>query len=176
MAGLAIELAGRGKGTLAEGRALAERAAAMPGIAKRDRATALLMRLETLFNEGRHEDVLSKIDGYLAEFSDVRREWLTARVLKGTALMQRGDAAGARAVFEAVAAEDNVTSRDMFGSRDPRARALGYLCQLCVRHGDTQGYKTYMQDLTQRFPDSSDRADAMAFHDEQETLRTLSNR
>ncbi len=173
MAGLAIELAGRGKGTLAEGRELAERAAAMPGIAKRDRATALLMRLETLFNERRYEGLPLQIDAYLAEFSDIRRECLTARVLKGTTLLQTGDEVGARAVFEAVAAEENVAARDMFGSEDQRARALGYLCQLCVRHGDEQGYTTYMGELTQRFPGSRHRTEALEYYETEERLKLL---
>ncbi len=150
-AGLAYELAGRGKGQWSEVRELCRAAADHHDTSRKNRATADLMYVETLWEEGRYEEALPAFATYQMNYSDIPREAHMAGLWHGAVLWRLGRQGEARAVFERVA-ESSQSSTDHFAAIDPRANSLGWLKRLAREQGDVTGAAHWDKVLKQEFP------------------------
>src|SRR5205814_1608905 len=72
LAGLAYELAGCGKGDWDSVGQMCLAAEDNPGASHKDKATAALMHLETLYEQGKYIEALAEIQEFYSSFSDVK--------------------------------------------------------------------------------------------------------
>jgi tetratricopeptide (TPR) repeat protein len=152
-AGLAFELADSAKGTWGEVRQLCETAAASPSATRQTRATAQLIRLETYFKEGDLQQALTDTNSFLGEYVDVRREWALASLWKGIFLVKLGRYEEATAALEPILSF-NLTEKEKFAKVEPEAQAALWLAWMAARQEDNTRKQTYIDYLSQLFPES----------------------
>jgi hypothetical protein len=156
LTGLAKELAHRGIGSMKGVERFAEAAAAKEGVTTEARATIELMRLEAIFEQEKYTELLPQVDAYVSQYSAIKRESNTAAVLKGAALVKLGRLEEAKPILEGVASRD-IPANERFANLDPRAQALEWLAQGSTRSGDKTAAQGYLDQLSQRFPDSREK-------------------
>lgn len=154
-AGLALELATRGKGNYEDVRTLCERVANTQGASRQTVATAKLMHLESRFHEGDAQGALAEIDPFLAEFPDVRREHVSATVWKGVCLVKLGRASEAESILRAVT-EMNLEKSDKFSGHEPQAKAAVWLTWIARQRDDAAQVLHWKSYIAENFPESKE--------------------
>lgn len=155
LAGLAFELVKRGKGNWEEVRALCQVVTDDPETPRKVRATAELMKRETLWEEQRFEDALQGMEQYLASFGDIPREAQTARLWRGIILFKLKRLDEARGAFEQVAALAPGTGpEDKFAGVEPRELSAAWLALIADRQGNQSSRDHWMRVLQTEFPQS----------------------
>lgn len=156
LAGVAFEIkAIKGEGDWEEVRAYCQRAAAMEGASRSVRATSELMYLETYFNENRLEECLGLAETFAGEYSDVRREWMLARVWKGVCLAKLGRFSEADQSLAPLLSEP-LADDEKFGGQEPLAKAAYWLAWTAMQQGDTAARDRYLTYLETNYPESSE--------------------
>lgn len=154
MAGLAFELVSRGKGgDWAQIRELCNAVSATTGVLPETQATASLMHLETLFEEGKFHEALSAVQAFCLSYSDVSREYHMARVWHGLILFRLHLHNEARDVLRSVA-DSTIGAADKFGGNEPRARAAIWLAWIEHNHGVIESRDHWVNLLRHEFPNS----------------------
>lgn len=155
LAGLAFELAGCSKGSWQEVRQLCREVLDMPKAPHSVHATAALMHLETLYEEGKLKEALAEVQDFCITYYDVRREYYLARVWEGIFLAKLGMPQQAQVTLEQIL-QAEIAPTEKFAGSEPSARAAVWLAWMAQNRADTQARDTYLQQLKQRFPNSEE--------------------
>ncbi len=154
LAGLAFEIKSiKGEGDWEEVRAYCQRAKAMPGASRAIQATCELMYLETFFNEERFDECLTLAETFIGEYSDIRREWILAKVWKGVCLAKLGRFVEAEQALSPLLSE-TVAADEKFGGQEPLAKAAYWLAWLAMQQGDMIARDRYLTFLETNHPES----------------------
>jgi hypothetical protein len=161
LAGLAYELAGRGKGSWEEVRSLCAEARDAQDVPRNVKATAALMHLESLYEAGKLDEALSEVQDYCITYADVPREYHLARVWQGIILYKLGYRNQAQVVLESVMASD-IAVDQKFALMDPQARAAVWLAWFARDAGNTSEQDRWLDRLFKDYPNTEDAQKARA--------------
>lgn len=161
LAGLQFELVGRGKGSWSEVRASLDKIIADPATPRAVRATASLMRFETLYEEGNFNTALDDCQVFLSQYNDLPREFYMARVWNGILLYRLNLLDEARQVLSTVAATQ-VPGDAKFAHVEPQARAAIWLAWIAQQKGNTPERDQWVNMLNTSFPGSEEAIHAKA--------------
>jgi tetratricopeptide (TPR) repeat protein len=173
LAGLAFELAGSGKGDYADVREFCDRVLDAPDSPKDKKATAAMMRMESYFMDGETSQALTEVNAVLSEYADVEREHASSLIWEGRILAKLERFSEAEGVFNQVM-QLQISAKDKFANREPRADAARWLVLLAKRKGESATAQQYVNLLMQEFPDAPETAEARAILGE--TVAAPSNR
>lgn len=153
--GLQIELVGRGKGTwdevISSCNALCDDAL----VAREIKATANMMRFETMFHAGYKAEALAACEAHLRLYPDIRREYIAAKTWYGALLVYAGRREEAKTVLHEVLDMD-ISKGEKFGSHEPKARAAYWLGFIAAQAGDASVQQYYVHYITSKFPHSTE--------------------
>jgi len=159
-AGLLVELAQSGKGSLGEARyyiVARLRTLAFEGAAGlRHKALLELMYGESFVKEGKIAEGLSSLEAFEARWSGIpyaRRELGACRVWLGVGRLRQGDKAGARVAFESVVSME-LSRQESFAAAPPEATAARWLMDLGAIENDPEARDIWRDFLTTIHPDT----------------------
>lgn len=142
-AAIIMELARSGKGTLAEFRSTAEKAALQVTTGNENaQAVLALMHAESWFHEKHYEQALSEFLNIPKRWPTQRRESLAAQVFAGGCYVEMNRLPEARLALATVLKED-VKADEQFAvhgvPRDFKKDAAAWLAKICAKQGDFMG-------------------------------------
>jgi hypothetical protein len=155
LAGLAFELVTRGKCSWDDVRSYCQQALATPDIPMRQKATADLMHLETYYEEGNLDQALADAQSFTNRYSEVYREYYTARLWEGIILHRKGRDTEAKFVLEAVQAS-TPPDGERFANVEPRAMATLWLASIAGKQGKAAERDNWLSVLEKQHPASSE--------------------
>ena len=157
IAGLAFELVTRGKCSWDDVRDYTSQAVAVRDAPARQKATAELMHLETYYEQGDLDRALVEAQSFSNRYSQVYREYYTARLWEGIILQKKGRDAEAKFVLQTVEASP-VPEGERFAHAEPRAMAALWLASIATKDGNTADRDKWLGVLENKHPTSPEAA------------------